>query len=59
MLYISRGFNDTFVITNENGKILTAHDIEGVIKILKAKKKETEEEIRLLQEYIRFFDAQR
>lgn len=59
MWYISRGFNDTFVITDENGKILTAHDIEGVIKILKAKKKETEEEIRLLQEYIRFFDAQR
>ena len=59
MLYISKGFNDTFVITDENGKILTAHDIGGVIKVLKAKKKETEEEIKLLQEYIRFFDAQR
>ena len=42
MWYISRGFNDTFVITDENGKILTAHDIEGVIKVLKAKKKDTE-----------------
>ena len=59
MLYIARGFNNTYIIKDENGKIFTALDIEGVIKILKEKKKEMESRIKLLQEYIRYFDAQR
>jgi len=59
MVIFTRGFNNTICVVDENGKILTAHDIEDVIKILKEKKKSLEEEIKLLQEHIRYFDAQR
>ena len=59
MVIFMKGFNNTICVVDENGKILTAHDIEGVIKILKDKKKSLEKEIKLLQEHIRYFDAQR
>ena len=59
MVIFTRGFNNTICVVDENGKILTAHDIEEVIKILKEKKKDLEKEIKLLQEHIRYFDAQR
>lgn len=59
MVTIFKGFNHTICVVDENGKMLTAHDIEGVIKILKEKKKSLEKEIKLLQEHIRYFDAQK
>lgn len=59
MVIFMKGFNNTICVVDENSKILTAHDIEGVIKILKDKKKSLEKEIKLLQEHIRYFDAQR
>lgn len=44
MVIFMKGFNNTICVVDENGKILTAHDIEGVIKILKEKKKSLEKE---------------
>ena len=61
MWYISRGFNGTYcVLEDKTYKILNvSQDINELIIFLKSEKIKREQEIKLLQEYIRFFDAQR
>lgn len=58
---IITGYNKTLcVIDEETNKVLNvSHNIDELITYLKSQKQKKEQEIKLIQEHIRFFDIQR
>lgn len=60
-MIIKKGFNGTYcVLEDKTYKILNvSQDINELIIFLKSEKMKKEQEIKKLQEHIRFFDAQR
>lgn len=58
---IIKGFNNSFCILEEKTyKVLkTCQNINDLIAYLKSEKEKREQEVKLLQEHIRFFDIQR
>ena len=58
---ITKGFNGTYCIMEDKTyKVLAVcQDIDELIIYLKSEKMRKEQEIKTLQEKIRFFDAQR
>lgn len=58
---IIKGYNNTFCVLEEKTyKVLNvSQNIDELITYLRSEKQKKEQEIKLIQEHIRFFDIQR
>ena len=57
---IINGFNGTYCILDKSDKVIdVCKDKNELINYLKIQKQQKEQEIKLIQEHIRYFDAQK
>ena len=58
---IIKGFNNTFCVLEEKTyKVLNiSQNVDELITYLRSEKQKKEQEIKLIQEHIRYFDIQR
>ena len=58
---IIKGFNNTFCVLEEKTyKVLNvSQNVDELITYLRSEKQKREQEIKLIQEHIRYFDIQR